>query len=965
MDDPQENPNGLTIKISTSSKKSGKDHILTHVSSSNPSPNLKNSIESSPYSSPLVSPPSSAFVSALQSPYISPRAITVNTTPPPDNNNNNTSQSDHDIPSSSYTPPTDQYEYSDDIPADSSLKYVTCGGAVQDPAPPRLSFSFPVPRISFKASVSPAASNAKLSYDVYIGFHGQNPNLIRFCKWLKSELELQGIACFVADRAKYCEQSQEIADRIICSVTYGVIVVTNSSFLNHLSLEEIRFFAQKKNLIPLFFGTGLSEIMGLLYCNSIDKERKEAIDGLLNSHEIKLEANEGNWRGCIAKVTGSLRAKLGRKSVAENDAVEGFEELPFPHNKYFVGRDKELAEIETAFFGYGDSVEPKCSIPAIKGETSGQSDSFENEDSEETRYINLELAGGKCKEPALEAWVEPVTGRNSTSKKSKFKKSKSGSNSVFCINGMAGMGKTEVALEFAYRYSQRYKMVLWIGGESRFFRQNILNLSRNLGLDVSADGEKERERIRSFEEQEFEAFKRVKRELFRDIPYLLIIDNLETETEWWEGKTLYDLIPKNTKGSHVIITTRLPKVMNFEIMQLQPLPLSDAMLLMRGRRKNEYPSEELDFLQKFEEKLGRLSFGLCVIGSLLSELSISPSALFEAVSQVPDDDGSSAHSYMSINDEQYCKNNPFLMKLLRFCLIVLQQTNGTKNLLASRMLLVGAWFAPSPIQANLLATSAKSMSAIENRIKQWTKCLSLTFACCYGCGLAPQSEEESAILLVKLGLARRTNRQPGCWIQFHPITQVFARRKDGLSTAKATVHGASKIGNPLINFDHLWATAFLVFGFKSEPPLVQLKAADMVFYIKRTALPLAIRAFTNFSRCNLALELLKVCTTVLEEVEKSFVSQIQDWCHDSLCWKKKIQGQQRVDEYLWQDVTLLKATLLETRAKLLLRGGHFDSGEKLCRTCISIRTVMLGHSHAQTLAAQETLAKLVRMRSKI
>jgi hypothetical protein len=174
-----------------------------------------------------------------------------------------------------------------------------------------------------------------------------------------------------------------------------------------------------------------------------------------------------------------------------------------------------------------------------------------------------------------------------------------------------------------------------------------------------------------------------------------------------------------------------------------------------------------------------------------------------------------------------------------------------------------------------------------------------------------------------------------------------------------------KTGNPLVNSDHLWASAFLVFGFKSEPPLVQLKAIDMALYIKRTALPLAIQAFTTFSRCNSALELLKVCTNVLEEVEKSFVSQIQDWCHRSLCWKKKLQGDQRVDEYVWQEVTLLKATLLETRAKLLLRGGHFDSGEDLCRTCISIRTVMLGHNHAHTLAAQETLAKLVRMRSKI
>ncbi|KAM2047013.1 hypothetical protein ACFX1T_005729 [Malus domestica] len=506
-------------------------------------------------------------------------------------------------------------------------------------------------------------------------------------------------------------------------------------------------------------------------------------------------------------------------------------------------------------------------------------------------------------------------------------------------------------------------MVLWISGEARYFRQNILNLSQNLGLDVSADAEKDRGRIRSFEEQEFEAFKRVKRELFRDMPYLIVIDNLETEREWWEGKDLHDLIPRNTGGSHVIITTRLSKVMNFDAMQLPPLPASEAMILIRGRKKKEYPARELEFLTKFDEKLGRLSFGLWLIGSLLSELAIAPSALFEAISQVQLDEGSPC-PFISITEEQYYKNNIFLMKVIASCFAVLQQSNGRINHLALRMLLVGAWFAPTPISLTLLTTAANNMPATESRLRKWTNCISGCSGC-FGPQAWKSSEEDSALLLVKLGLARAAKKPFGCWIQFHPITQVYTKRKEGLVAAKATIQGIRKIGNPLMNLDHLWATAFLVFGFKSEPPLVQLKAIDMVLYIKKTALPLAIRAFTTFSRCNSALELLKVCTNVLEEVEKSFVSQIQDWCHGSLCWKNKLQSNQRVDEYVWQDVTLLKATLLETRAKLLLRGGHFDSGEELCRTCISIRTVMLGHNHAHTLAAQETLAKLVRMRSKI
>ncbi|ESQ42816.1 hypothetical protein EUTSA_v10012581mg [Eutrema salsugineum] len=957
---------GLTIRTSSpasSSSKKGKDLHTNDASDSSPS------IKNSPFNSPsLVSPPSSAFVSALQSPYISPRATQpITTTHKPSPPVSYKGSQSEDVPSSSYTPPSDQYEFSDD-PSDRKLKLSAC---TPDPAPPRISFSFPVPRVSLaKVSVSSPATNTKLrSSDVFIGFHGQNPNLVRFCKWLKSELELQGIACFVADRAKYSDtQSHEIADRVICSVTYGIVVVSCSSLLNYLSLEEVRFFAQKKNLIPIFYGTGPSEIMGLLNCNAIDKECKEAIDGLIKSHEFKLEANESNWRSCVAKTATILRGKLGRKSVVDKETVDRIDELPFPRNRSFLGREKEMTEMEIAFFGNGEYLE--STTPSTKGEASGQSEGLADEESDVVstrngKFISLEL--GKCSEPRSEAWSDPNGGKNSLKRLLKTKKYRNsnnckGSTSVVCVNGVPGIGKTELALEFAYRYSQRYKMVLWVGGEARYFRQNLLNLSFSLGLDMSADAEKDRGRLRSFDEQEFEAFKRIKRELFRDMPYLLVIDNLEIEKDWWEGKDLNDLIPRNTGGTHVLITTRLPKVMTFDTVQLSVLPSSDAMVLLRGRRKKDYPAEEVEILKLFEEKLGRLSYGLWVIGSLLSELSIPPSALFEAVNKVQIEERS-ASPFVNLNDEQYCKSNPFVAKVLAFVLAVLEQAEGNRNLLSLKMLLVGAWFAPVPIHVNLLAAAAKNMPTSGNRFSKWNKCLSHTFAWCGGCGLGRRSEEDAAFLLVRLGLARMTNRQPGCWIQFHPITQTFARRRDYILAPKATVQGVRKIDNPLLNLDHLWASAFLVFGFKSEPPLVQLQAMDMVLYIKRTALPLAITAFTKFSRCNSALELLKVCTNVLEEVEKSFVSQIQDWRQGSLCWKKKTS--KKVDEYVWQDVTLLKALLLETRAKLLLRGGHFDSGEELCRTCISIRTVMLGHNHELTLAAQETLAKLVRMRSKI
>ncbi|XP_004499684.1 uncharacterized protein [Cicer arietinum] len=994
----------LKIKIASSSssssiKQSGEKSL---DNSSLPSPNIKSSIESSPYESPLVSPPSSAFVSALQSPYISPRATIPNPqeNPPQTTTTSSTNStcdplSTHhllahpstpeDVPSSSYTPPSDPYEFSDDT-SDTKLKFMTC---VPESAPPRISFSFPVPtRVSFaKGPVSsPAATtNAKLvgSYDVYIGFHGQNPNLIRFVKWLKSDLELQGIDCLLADRAKYSDsQSIEIADRVICSVAFGLVVVTSSSFFNHSSMEEVRFFAQKKNLIPILFDTLHSEIISLVNCNnSIDKQCKEAIDGLVKCNEFFIEANDGNWRSCISKVSSILRARLGRKNViSQKDSMKGFDNLlPFPRNEYFVGREKEIMEIECLLFGNRNCVEQvqdHCRT-LIKGEASGsgQSEGLADEESEYViekgggRFISLEI--GRNKEPNLEAWIEqPMIGNNNSLKRLKNKKSKSGSykslcnSSVICISGVSGIGKSELALEFGHRYYERYKMVLWIGGEVRYLRQNILNLSMNFGLDVGADSETERGRIRSFEEQEFEALKRIKRELFGETPYLLIIDNLESEEEWLEGKDLYDLIPRNyIGGTHVIITTRLSKVKNYDTIHLPALPLSDAMILLKGRKGKDYSIDEVNFLEKFYEKLCRLSFGLSMIGSLLNELEISPCSLFEFINMVSlNDEDYSGSCCMSIAQEQWCKNNSFLMKTLLFGL----ETLSKENFLAIRMFLVGGWFSPNPISSNLLVNAAKSVSTCEKSFKKWTNCLSLTSSC-----LSPRTwkdeEDSGAMLLVKFGLAKRTNQHDDgcCWLHFHSITQNFAKRKGGLRYAKAAIQGVRKMNNHVVISHHLWESAFLVFGFKSDPPVVELKPTDMVLYIKRTALPLAIQAFTAFSRCNSSLELLKVCTNALEEVEKSFVSQIQDWSHDSICWKKRLQRREKVDEYVWQDVTLLKATLLETQAKLLARGGYLDSGKELCRTCISIRTVMLGHNHALTLAAQETLARLVRMRSKI
>ncbi|MFS7946476.1 hypothetical protein Hanom_Chr06g00536731 [Helianthus anomalus] len=213
--------------------------------------------------------------------------------------------------------------------------------------------------------------------------------------------------------------------------------------LSYPSLEEIRFFAQKKNMIPLFFDVDSKEVANLLAWNAKRKECKEAIEGLMKSHKCKLEANEINWRLCVSRTAGVLRGKLGRMSVAERE-IDIVDEIPFPRDRFFVGREKELAEIEMAFF-----------VNYSTRRTTLRPEGLADEEREEVggkngKFINFEV--GNCKEQ--KNLVEPVIGRNSL-KRTKFKKTKGFGSSIVCINGGPGMGKTELALEFAHIYSQR------------------------------------------------------------------------------------------------------------------------------------------------------------------------------------------------------------------------------------------------------------------------------------------------------------------------------------------------------------------------------------------------------------------------------------------------------------------------------------------------------------------------------
>ncbi|KAL8064129.1 hypothetical protein ABFX02_01G071500 [Erythranthe guttata] len=859
-----------------------------------------------------------------------------------------------------------------------------------------------------ETSVTPTSfsSNRIRSCDVYIGFHGRKPLLLRFINWLRAELEVQGMSCFVTDRSR-CTSSRKhsVVEKAMDAATFGVIILTRKSFRNPYTVEELRFFSSKKNLVPVYFDVGPDDCLvrdiiekrgelwekyggelWLLY-GGLEKEWRDAVGALSRVDEWKLDARDGKWRDCVIRAVTLLALRLGRRSVVDRLAKwrekAEREEFPFPRNENFVGRKKELSELEFMLFGdvSGDAAErdyfelkakprrKKKNLTIAWGRTSSIDEKRRSEGSG-GNYSNSNKRKGK--EPVVWKESEKEIEMQNVDFSQPQQKSKSRRRStkvvygkgIACVTGDLGIGKTEMLLEFAYRFRQRYKMVLWIGGESRYIRQNYMNLRSFLEIDLGLEGctTVEKTRPKSFEEQEEAAIARIRRELSRNIPFLVVIDNLESEKDWWDHKHVMDLLPRFGGETHVLISTRLTRIMNLDPLRLSYLSGVEAMCLMQGGGFNKDQSiKELDSLRVIEEKLGRLTLGLAIVGAILSELPINPSRLLDTINRMP----------YRVRENHVLNRNNFLLQIFEVCFSIFDHANGPRSL-ATRMVLASGWFAPSPINLTVLSSAAQKIPEKQRRRRLWRKIL-CSIPCT--CGSSSFEEAEAFALLLRFNLVRSCCGEGV--VQFNHLVRLYARKRgiEGVANATVTAVTTTTLGGGrgvlLSSDDHVWAACFLLLGFGKDPVVVELKVTELLNLVKEVILPLAIRTFVTHSRCAVALELLRLCTEALEANDEEFVTPVNRWVDKKVgamtcCGGPTMGGmltrtRAQMNPWIWRELALARASVLEVRAKLMARGGQFDLGDDLIRKAVFVRTSICGEDHPDTVAARETLGKLTRL----
>jgi hypothetical protein len=162
------------------------------------------------------------------------------------------------------------------------------------------------------------------------------------------------------------------------------------------------------------------------------------------------------------------------------------------------------------------------------------------------------------------------------------------------IAGLGGVGKTQTAVEFAYRHRNDYRVVLWARADSETsLISEFLKLAEQLNLP---------ERHAS---DPAHAIAAVQRWLSSTEGYLLVLDNAD------EPELLGPFLPINPKG-HILITARAHNLDRCDPIALEVMEPGEALdfLLQRARRKEPDPAERAAAERLAREELGYLPLAL-------------------------------------------------------------------------------------------------------------------------------------------------------------------------------------------------------------------------------------------------------------------------------------------------------------------------------------------------------------------
>ncbi|PZV13887.1 MAG: tetratricopeptide repeat protein [Leptolyngbya sp.] len=142
------------------------------------------------------------------------------------------------------------------------------------------------------------------------------------------------------------------------------------------------------------------------------------------------------------------------------------------------------------------------------------------------------------------------------------------------ISGLGGIGKTQTAVEYAYRYRDDYRYVFWVRADTELeLTQSYVAIAQRLNLPLK-DAENQDETVRS-----------VRVWLGRETGWLLIFDNAD------QPELVQPFLPQEVKG-HILVTSRAQDFQDLGIVQpvtMETLNPEEAVAFLLTRTGRPHP----------------------------------------------------------------------------------------------------------------------------------------------------------------------------------------------------------------------------------------------------------------------------------------------------------------------------------------------------------------------------------------
>lgn len=260
------------------------------------------------------------------------------------------------------------------------------------------------------------------------------------------------------------------------------------------------------------------------------------------------------------------------------------------------------------------------------------------------------------------------------------------------ITGLAGIGKTQVALAYAYRFRQHYSTVAWLHAETRETLLADLNkLASALHLPLV------------YEQGEAQLALTLKTWLEATDHWLLIFDHVE------DFALISQILPSSHHGGHVLITTRMQATGHFSRITLEEMNDDEGALLLLRRSKllltqfnlADASSERCASARQICRELGGHPLALDQAGSYIEETGCSLVGYLERFQQ---------HSSALLSwHSQHCNSYPYSVTC---ALLMAQKSVESQSAAASELLRLSLFLSPENIPEEFITQGSHYLGSL-------------------------------------------------------------------------------------------------------------------------------------------------------------------------------------------------------------------------------------------------------------